>query len=878
MLNILIASATLAVLAILAAFNPGNVLQTIAAGVEHTFSPGAAWENPFTKTSFIDLADASVALFADHVWPALIPGSTGTGRPYVVDLSTLANLTELNTVNMSDPLVYVQMLRESMTWVDREPFTEALVIRGILLIILTLSILIITGTMFIRSNSARLDATVSGLRDVTSRNAPALGFLERLCNMTNANELKTIPEPLRQLSTEIRTAASVSYIFVPGQTKRFQKLTSELAAHIDFVLHTIDSANDRYNASVEAKQLLEAKTEELNNTLAKYDELLVVCDNLRVQLSQKIQELENHDRKARESVISRRELQNALHAKIVDYDKLDGKLGTFKGALLNSNTENGNLRNSLQEKIKGYDAVVKQLEQANTKCNDLDTALTNVQGDLQGANHRCGDLEVALKTANDRWDAFSRGPSGIEDASNTALPGPVDGELEGLRENAGDATSLHKPNPSSGSAIAPSTAALNPAAQNLGPVCHSQSMHSNNPARWRSEEQAKEVHDQLLALQRAQLFGQFPAYVSRSSPAMTRRNSMGSVSPASGFAAPSFRTFAARSSAFDQPQNTSPPSNGSSASSPQHAPLAPKPEPSSDTNGLANKNNRQGQTDQPSSSVSKPPAPANNGSASSPHDNNPTPAPDSTTAGPEAGFGNAMDTNAAPTPEQRPGVPPAEGTTDSTAKPTSAPQGTDSSTPGPVHPRGRSATRSNPSNTGAQSPTPTNVSRLGDRPPVSPKAPPPDRSRGSPIRSTTGCVFEAARKRMADGHNGTAINGPGDAPATYQGGYNPQPGRGGGRGSAPSYRGGDFNHGGYSPQPEFGRGRGSCAPSDRGWDAHHGRRGFHHNRGRDLDLRGQGSTHNRGGNGGNGELSAFMQDLLRNGKAGTLPGSGPASS
>ncbi|KAI4244951.1 MAG: hypothetical protein L6R42_010323 [Xanthoria sp. 1 TBL-2021] len=330
----------------------------------------------------------------------------------------------------------------------------------------------------------------------------------------------------------------------------------------------------------------------------------------------------------------------------------------------------------------------------------------------------------------------------FRDAFNTALPGPVDGELEGLRENAGDANSLRKPNHSSGSAIAPSTAGLNPAAQNFGPVCHSQFMHCNNPARWRSEEQAKEVHDQLIALQRAQLFGQFSAHVSRSSSAMTRRNSMGSVSPASGFAAPSFGTFAARSSAFNQAQNTSLPSNGSSASSPQHAPLAPKPEPSAYTNGLANKINSDGQTNQPSSSVSKPPAPANNGSASSPHDNNPTP------GGPEAGFGNAMDTNAAPTPEQRPGVPPAEGTTDSITKPTSAPQGTDSSTPAPVHPRGRSATRSNPSNTGAQSPTPTSVSRLGDRPPVSPKAPPPDRSRGSPIRSTTGCVFEAACLRL----------------------------------------------------------------------------------------------------------------------------------
>lgn len=637
--------------------------------------------------------------------------------------------------------------------------------------------------------------------------------------------------------------------------------------------------------------MLEAKTEELNKTLAKYDELLVVCDNLRVKLSQKIQELENDDRKTGENVTSRRELQNALHAKIVDYDKLDGKLGTFKEALLNSNAESRNLRNSLQEKTKGYDAVVKQLEQANTKCNGLDTALTNVQGDLQGANDRCGDLEVALKTANDRWDAFSHGPSGIEgmfticiprfhlltlflDAFNTALPGPVDGELEGLRENA---TNLHKPNQSSGSAIAPSTAALNPAAQNFEPVCHSQFMHSNNAARWRSEEEAREVHDQLIALQRAQLFGQFPAHGRRSSPAMTRRNSMGSVSPASGFAAPRFGTFAARSSAFNQAQNTSPPSNGSSASSSQHAPLAPKSGPSSNTNGLANKSNGDGQTNQPSSFVSKPPAPANNGSTSSPHDNNPTPAPDSTTAGPEAGFGNAMDTNAAPTPEQRPGVPLAEGTPNSAAEPTSTPQGAASSTPEPPQARGRSATRSNPPNTGARSPTPTNVPRLGDRPPVSPQAPPPDRSRGSPIRSTTGCVHEAARKRMADGHNGTARNGPGDAPATYHGGYNPQPGRGGGRGSAPSYRGGDFNHSGYSPQSEFGRGRGS-APSDRGRDSNYGGRGFNHNRGRDSNHRGQGSNQNRGGIGGNGELSSFMQDLLKNGKAGNLPGSGPASS
>ena len=65
---------------ILGALNPGNVLQTIPAGVVNTFSANTAWQNPFNKTIWIHMADASVALLEDHVWPALIPGSTGTGR------------------------------------------------------------------------------------------------------------------------------------------------------------------------------------------------------------------------------------------------------------------------------------------------------------------------------------------------------------------------------------------------------------------------------------------------------------------------------------------------------------------------------------------------------------------------------------------------------------------------------------------------------------------------------------------------------------------------------------------------------------------------------------------------------------------------------
>ncbi|CAO1600223.1 hypothetical protein XANCAGTX0491_003924 [Xanthoria calcicola] len=96
---------------ILGALNPGKVLQTIPAGVVNTFSANTAWQNPFTKTIWIHMADASVALLADHVWPALIPRSTGTGRsPHVINHWNAQEFNE-DMVDMSDPLVYKELLR-----------------------------------------------------------------------------------------------------------------------------------------------------------------------------------------------------------------------------------------------------------------------------------------------------------------------------------------------------------------------------------------------------------------------------------------------------------------------------------------------------------------------------------------------------------------------------------------------------------------------------------------------------------------------------------------------------------------------------------------------------------------------------------------------
>ncbi len=217
-----------------------------------------------------------------------------------------------------------------------------------------------------------------------SKNTPVLGFLERLCSMTNSYQVKKMREPLGQLLTEMRTAGQTPYL--PSLSKshgrrrqRTQKLISELAAHTDFVLEIIDSADDRYNASVRAQQLLEANEEELQQSTAKYDALLVQSEELRAQLAAKIQELEKNGRETKAIDNTRQQIQTAL-----------------------------------QKKTKGYDAVVQQLQNANTKCSGLEATLTTVQGSLQGATDRCGRLERELKAANDRWDAFSQGPSGID--------------------------------------------------------------------------------------------------------------------------------------------------------------------------------------------------------------------------------------------------------------------------------------------------------------------------------------------------------------------------------------------------------------------------------------------------------------------------------
>ncbi|KAL8842281.1 MAG: hypothetical protein Q9176_002670 [Flavoplaca citrina] len=474
MLHLVVAGATLVVLAILGAFNSENVLRTIAAGVGNTFSTGTDWPNPFTKTSWIELADASVGLFADHVWPALIPGSTGTGRPYVVSFADLGNVTTFNaTANIPEPAVHIHVFRQSMT--------EVQIIWGILLTLLGGFFVLVWGTVFFRSHSTKIRRTVSELEVTTaelhkqvSRNTPALGFLEKLFSMTKLNDLTAMREPLRRLSTETRAAPQTPYLPSISKLHLFAKPKQE------------DHKAD--HASVQSRNLLEAKVKE-------YDELLRIGDELRIQLNEKIRQLESSDRKVEETAISRKQVQNALDSTTAEYNKVCGQKTEVKKELRNANALIEDLRHASQKMDESYKAKGKEHDAA-LKCLRLqESTSAELENKLATAN---GQLQMA----NDRWHAFSNGPSNVDDALNTPLPGPVNGELEDPRK---DVTSLNKPNQSSSSTHAPSFPALDPATPNLEPVRNPQSSQPGSPTQWRTEEQAKEVHDQLIALQRAQL-------------------------------------------------------------------------------------------------------------------------------------------------------------------------------------------------------------------------------------------------------------------------------------------------------------------------------------------------------------------------------------
>ncbi|KAI4241327.1 MAG: hypothetical protein L6R40_004633 [Gallowayella cf. fulva] len=73
--------------------------------------------NAFKQVSFLDLADASVAFFTDRLIPAVVPGTTSTGRPYIISLADQVNLMDPATtpLNTSDPVVLISRIKPAGT-------------------------------------------------------------------------------------------------------------------------------------------------------------------------------------------------------------------------------------------------------------------------------------------------------------------------------------------------------------------------------------------------------------------------------------------------------------------------------------------------------------------------------------------------------------------------------------------------------------------------------------------------------------------------------------------------------------------------------------------------------------------------------------------
>ncbi|KAL8719224.1 MAG: hypothetical protein Q9225_003751 [Loekoesia sp. 1 TL-2023] len=87
----LLAGISMLVTALLAYLNPGAFLNTLGSGKD-SFSAGTILKNPLTTKGIFAFADYFVSLQADYIIPAILPGATSVGRPYIVQKAVyLAN-------------------------------------------------------------------------------------------------------------------------------------------------------------------------------------------------------------------------------------------------------------------------------------------------------------------------------------------------------------------------------------------------------------------------------------------------------------------------------------------------------------------------------------------------------------------------------------------------------------------------------------------------------------------------------------------------------------------------------------------------------------------------------------------------------------------
>ncbi|KAI4147378.1 MAG: hypothetical protein LQ341_001809, partial [Variospora aurantia] len=186
MYTILCVGVTFLVTSLLALYSPGILRRTIGDGIDADFLSlvKLSWNNPFSKKSILEYADAFVALQADRILPAVLPGATSIGRPYIFEKEkacflnlTMANNTGNPFMDVANPSNLTGLMDSGN--LDGIPPMERVILSGVwygylvvfFLLLLALAFVAVSNCSF-RTAAARIDACVSSLVAVTGGDDP----------------------------------------------------------------------------------------------------------------------------------------------------------------------------------------------------------------------------------------------------------------------------------------------------------------------------------------------------------------------------------------------------------------------------------------------------------------------------------------------------------------------------------------------------------------------------------------------------------------------------------------------------------------------------------------------------------------------------------
>ena len=192
-----------AVIALLKTFNPGGFLNTLGSGHDDDFFKTAtmALTNPFTKKSILSFADRFVSLQADIIMPAIIPGITSTGRPYLFEKTLLngnVTITNLTKVPSLDFMLTPNLTLPTLEHPSFGHLSENTTAWSLEIGIVVLLLLVFSGILYLVFSinfSQKLAAKIAAIERVKS-------MFPSIHAETNADRLDRFRELVRALAAQ----------------------------------------------------------------------------------------------------------------------------------------------------------------------------------------------------------------------------------------------------------------------------------------------------------------------------------------------------------------------------------------------------------------------------------------------------------------------------------------------------------------------------------------------------------------------------------------------------------------------------------------------------------------------------------------------------